>query len=264
MARQATATFWIWLAAIAAGGSGAACNSSSPPASPDAAVADSGAVGPDGAPADGGPDARADAPIDDAKSDTAADAELAADGGDATLSDAAPDAPSDLDSSLVDAGAAETGITEAGITEAGDAAGETTLSVLAAISPDCLACAEASQTLETQGTCEDLIGSVAQNGPATGTSRISLCLDTLSCVLSHACTDLPNADDLACYCGANCEAGTPNGPCEAIEQSGTEQTSSADVENPTNYYSLVFGAGRANSIVTTLAYGGCRSCFPGE
>ena len=139
------------------------------------------------------------------------------------------------------------------------------VSILAAVSADCLACAISSQTIATTGTCEDLVGSVALNGSAVGASRTSLCLDTLSCVLAHACTNLDNPDDLACYCGTNCgETGSPNGACEAQELNGSELSSPADVEDAMNYYALIYGAGRANSIVVSLGFGGCGMCFPDE
>jgi hypothetical protein len=60
----------------------------------------------------------------------------------------------------------------------------TTNSILSGVSADCLSCAQLNGCMDP--TCEKISGNAA-NGPAAGTSRTQLCLDTLTCVLSNKC-----------------------------------------------------------------------------
>jgi hypothetical protein len=264
MVKHRNGRLWVRFALIAAP-LAAGCDLEHPPGAQDAAV----------------PDARpSDAALADATYDTDAACTTSADAGVATeaAADAANDAASDAASDAAPDGSASDAATDVSVSDAAsdgsvsdasgdaDASTESTLSVLATATPDCLACAETAQCLAINGSCEDLVGNVAPDGsPSAGTSRVSLCLDTLACVLRTGCTDVSTIDDLACYCGSACaDGGAPDGPCAAAEMAGIEQTDPAAIEDVSNFYDTALGGGRANSLVTCLAQAGCNSCFPAK
>jgi hypothetical protein len=74
--------------------------------------------------------------------------------------------------------------------------------ILAAKSAACLSCAQANCATEIGG-CLALRGQPAAAGPATGTSRETLCTDALACVIPPGATASCNTNFLnACYCGS--------------------------------------------------------------
>lgn len=219
-----------------------------------------------GAHAEGGatPDATSDAAPDDA-SDAAvgapSDATLDAPNDAAALDDASDgtfDAPPDEGADVTADSASDAA--EGGIVV-------TTESILDALGPGCLdcainsACLDPSQSVGSQGTCEDLGTATALAGPLAGTLRSALCLSALQCIGASACV-LPSDTTTPCYCGeGDCGGGgAPVGPCIAQEQAGLESTSEPVILGSWNDPTL--GAGMANNIAGCVVVSCDFVCFP--
>jgi hypothetical protein len=228
-----------------------------------------------------GPDAAADVTIDPRDSSvsetgTAADATLdagseASDASDATVdasdatveaSDAtadASDATADASDAMTDAGDAMTDASDA-MAEAGDGAvADPTRAILATKSAACLACAQTNCSMELDG-CKTIAGN-ATAGPAAGTSRSDLCVETLACVVPSSCAAVSGA---TCYCGtasgAGClTAGAANGVCKSQLERSLETTDPATIA--TSFGDDTRGGGRAMLLVTCLSDNACASCF---
>jgi hypothetical protein len=119
---------------------------------------------------------------------------------------------------------------------------------------------------DTGHECEDVTGTAAK-GASTGTSRSSLCLSTISCILGSSCA---SQDVLICYCGGlgagnACSTGSnpalANGLCASTEVNALEHLStdppSAIV---TDYFNQNLGGGKANQIFSCAASGACSQC----
>ena len=116
---------------------------------------------------------------------------------------------------------------------------------------------------DTGHECGDVTG-VAAHGAKTGTSRASLCLDTLDCILSPV--NLCAADDVnLCYCGSlgagnGCATATSgaNGKCFQQEVDGLEHLA-GDAPSAVlpDYNALSLGAGMANQLFVCAKSNAC-------
>lgn len=149
---------------------------------------------------------------------------------------------------------------------------------LAAASPSCLDCAVAGCQMFIQG-CAQISGS-ATAGPAKGTSRAALCVDTLSCVLSTGCAtcDDPTSDctSLARFGDCYCRFDDPNaalvpdycyppgptfaGPCKSVLERSLETTDAKALL--AGYSNMSVGGGWAMQLMQCLVDNGCTTCFP--
>jgi hypothetical protein len=99
-------------------------------------------------------------------------------------------------------------------------------------------------------SCDTITGN-ATAGTAVGTSKQTLCFDTLFCVLANKCSSQSSVQP--CFCGT--AVGTtclsaPTGVCKDTELAGLETT-----DNTTaglTFTNLSFGAGRANALLTCM------------
>ncbi len=124
-------------------------------------------------------------------------------------------------------------------------------------SPDCLVCAEAycSNVLES---CSAL-GGVAKEGPAAGTPKSELCLETMTCFLSKGCSlDAP----VQCYCGYESFSESfcvPPGPCQDVF------ARSLETSDPRAILSAFADPSKAGngfvSLLMCLRDNRCESCF---
>ena len=105
--------------------------------------------------------------------------------------------------------------------------------------------------------CSGLAGQLAAAGPAAGSDRSNLCVDTFQCILTTGCVE--NNTATACYCGTaeglHCLVGQADGACKAAEEAGLETTDPSVV--PLVYGSAELGAGRANLLAQCLSNFGC-------
>jgi hypothetical protein len=115
--------------------------------------------------------------------------------------------------------------------------------ILAAQGTTCAACA-LNYCLGSGQTCESLGSNVATEGPAIGTSRTTLCYNTLSCVISTTasppCYD-QGALPFACYCGA-----------ETSPQCGLETTDPMTAYSRIESPDTTLGSQMANAVAECL------------
>jgi hypothetical protein len=133
----------------------------------------------------------------------------------------------------------------------------------------CYSCAVTHNCLAPNADflCEELDGAVADAGPEAGSTRESLCLAALQCILQSNC---PSSGSLtACFCGttasASCRAGTatPNGSCVSEEQNGLETLDASVIYTSLSFgqgVTSTLGAGVANRVAGCL-FDNCLTCF---
>jgi hypothetical protein len=135
----------------------------------------------------------------------------------------------------------------------------TTNSILSGKSAACLSCAQLNGCLDP--SCETITGNAAA-GPAAGTARSTLCLDTLACVVTSKCAN--SGTGTPCYCGsvsgAAClGAGAANGVCKSQEERGLESSDPSAIA--TGFGDTAKGGGLANTLVQCLNDSECTACF---
>jgi len=150
----------------------------------------------------------------------------------------------------VDGGDSPENSLDSGVTEADVA------SILLSVSPECLACAEAS--------CENAIDNCAgiAGVAEAGMARSQLCLDSLTCFLSNHC---PVSDPVSCYCEhVVFQEPAPyclvKGPCQEVFERSMEATRTGAVVDAFTDDSK--GGTQAIRLLTCLQDNRCRSCFP--
>jgi hypothetical protein len=209
----------------------------------------------------------AQSPDSDPASETIGTLEAAALSADATLDRAIPSRPPPMDTGVLapDAATANDAATPA------DAGSATTLSILAAQSPDCLAfeadggiggCAAVNGCLDPAqqgGVCETVAGSVRMGN---GVTERQLCIETLHDIFASKCAAAMS--ETPCLCGnvdaPECLSGAipPAGPLYPtyVEDFGL------DINTISSKFTLhTYGAGQANSIAQCLLQWECASCF---
>jgi hypothetical protein len=185
-----------------------------------------------------------------------------------------------LDAGTADAGHGDSGAPDSGAPDAGPTGGECvgnnngapctpTEQRFVNKSLECYKCMVSSGCLDdalfndTGHECGDVTG-VAAHGAKTGTSRASLCLDTLDCILDPV--NLCAADDVnLCYCGSlgpgnGCATATSgaNGKCFQQEVDGLEHLASdAPSAVLPDYNALSLGAGMANQLFVCAKSNAC-------
>ena len=218
----------------------------------------------------------AQSPDSDPASETTGTLEAAAlSGADATLDRAIPSRPPPMDTGVLAPDAAtanEAAVTaDVGALPDDDAGSPTTLSILAAQSPDCLAfeadggiagCAAINGCLDPAqqgGVCETVAGSVRMGN---GVTERQLCIETLHDIFASKCAAAMS--ETPCLCGnvdaPDCLSGAiaPAGPLYPtyVEDFGL------DINTISSKFTLqTYGAGQANSIAQCLLQWGCTSCF---
>jgi hypothetical protein len=131
--------------------------------------------------------------------------------------------------------------------------------LLGLVGQACLDCVEAACP-DPNEWCEHLDGQTADAGPAIGESRASLCLYTLTCILTSQCYAASTAYD-ACYCGTpDCtDAGpAPNAQCDEAEQAGLETFDTH--MTMAQFTDTALGAGTANDLASCLTMAFCPAC----
>lgn len=136
-------------------------------------------------------------------------------------------------------------------------------------SPDCLACAQSSCAMFVSG-CESIVG-VASEGPAQGTPKAELCVETLTCFLKTGCA----ADNVSnCYCLIDpntllmeslCHppAESEIGACKTELEQSLETTDLNHIRSRSA--DLTKGGGWAATLLQCLTDNHCTACFhPGD
>ena len=150
---------------------------------------------------------------------------------------------------------------------------------LAAQSPSCLECAASSCGIYVAG-CATIAG-LASDGPAEGTAKSELCVETLECVLSSACAWCVNPTGSCfpitrfgqCYCGQPddvsvrllpelCMPPSPDlaGPCKTALERSLETTTSSTLL--ASFGDTSKGGSWAMLLMQCLIDNKCQSCFP--
>ncbi len=146
--------------------------------------------------------------------------------------------------------------------DAGPEAGTSTASIiLATQGADCEACA-LTYCAGATTNCESLGAAVATDGPAAGTSRTTLCYETLACVLdttlANPCYDEGLVPEV-CYCGptetsTQCVSGPgSDSQCAVQEERGLESSDPATVYTRLESTDVTLGAEVANAIFECLS-----------
>jgi hypothetical protein len=149
---------------------------------------------------------------------------------------------------------------------------------LAAKSPACLQCASDNCSNYIDG-CASVNGISTDAGPAAGTPRAELCVETLSCLLSTGCISCDDSDAGcpplakfgACYCRWNdpiassvpefClpPQGALAGPCRNELEQSFETTDSWTLLS--SFADTSKGGGWAMQLMQCLVDNGCTPCF---
>jgi hypothetical protein len=193
----------------------------------------------------------------------AADASAASDAG--ALDEASPDTQSVPDAAADTSG----GVTGLWISDPKPA--------LEGVSASCLECGAFNCGLYMNGCA--MIAGAATDGPAKGTSKAELCVETLGCMLSSRCTGCGNPCGCSpltklgnCYCLQDdpsvrafpqiCLAPTPDieGPCKAELERSLETTKASTIMS--SFGDLSKGGSWALLLMECLADSRCDSCFP--
>jgi len=149
---------------------------------------------------------------------------------------------------------------------------------LASQAPSCLECAQANCEIYVAGCA--LIAGDAIEGPAKGTPKAELCVETLACVLSTGCASCATPNDGCapltkygnCYCLEDapsvkdiptlCNSPTPDieGPCKSTLERSLETTRTSTVL--ASFGDPSKGGSWAMMLMQCLVDNRCQSCFP--
>ena len=259
--------------------------------SPDTGAADGGTTD-TGTPDTGGHDAEADAAAMDAGADTGShDAEA-----DSTLSDGAADAgPADAGSTEAEAGS--TGLvpcTTAGQTGCVQCWGNTsnlctpTQAVLVQLditkgtatapgqdpTAGCYSCLVNADCInddvsgDTNHECDDLAGNFGGDGGGAGQSSSTLCLATLSCIVTSACANTNDGESF-CYCGSGgggpsacASAGSAtNGACKSAITDGLYPNPNDSTDVLKDFTDTTQPSGMADQVIHCAVSNHCTQCL---
>ena len=129
-------------------------------------------------------------------------------------------------------------------------------------------CIDDTVSGDTLHECEDLPGNFTGDGGGAGQSDTSLCVETLSCVLTSGCANTTNGQSF-CYCGsggggpsacASAGAAT-NGACKSQETNGLFPTANDSTDVLKDFTDTTEPSGMANQIIKCAVSNKCTQCL---
>ena len=131
-----------------------------------------------------------------------------------------------------------------------------------ALQTTCLKGTAIGTTSSYSHTCAYITGTTAATAPLPNVSQTSVCLSTLSCLVTSSTCWTANGDAPSCYCGdSGTQCTTPgkaDGVCLAQEQNGMETTDPNAINQ--NWLFEGTGAGVANQLVQCILDKNITAC----